>query len=95
MIAEKWKLNEVISATISQHHGAAEHRGSAEVQIAFVALGNIYSNIFDLGYAGDPFPLETELESNLDIVGLSLDEFGAIGGSVQEEIRKAQIFLQM
>ncbi len=95
MIAEKWKLNEVISATISKHHGGVENKGTSEVQIAFVALGNIYSNIFDLGYAGDPFPLESELENNLNIVGLSLDEFGAIGGSVQEEIRKAQIFLQM
>jgi len=95
MIAEKWKLNEVISATISQHHGGASHNSVLGGQIAFVALGNIYSNIFDFGYAGDPFPLESELEKNLDIVGLSLQEFGAIAGSVEEEIRKAQIFLQM
>lgn len=95
MIAEKWKLNEVISATISQHHSGAEQNSTVGVQIAFVALGNIYSNIFDLGYAGDTFPAEEDLESNLAIVGLNLQEFGAIGQSVAEEIHKAQIFLQM
>lgn len=94
MIAEKWKLNEVIAATISRHHGGAEHN-AAEVQIAYVSLGNIYSNIFDFGYAGDPFPQESELEKNLGIVGLSLREFGDIGASVEAEIHKAQIFLQM
>ena len=95
MIAEKWKLNEVISATISQHHNGAEHNSNVGVQIAFVALGNIYSNIFDFGYAGDTFPSESDLENNLTIVGLDLQEFGAIGQSVAEEIHKAQIFLQM
>ena len=95
MIAEKWKLNEVISATISRHHGGTVQDSAVERQIAFVTLGNIYSNIFDFGYAGDPFPRESELNTSLEIVGLSLQEFGAIGGSVQEEIHKAQIFLQM
>lgn len=95
MIAEKWKLNEVITATISQHHDGSAANSLMSGQIAFVALGNIYSNIFDFGYAGDPFPLELELEKNLAIVNLTHEEFGAIGGSVEEEIHKAQIFLQM
>ncbi len=95
MIAEKWKLNEVISATISQHHEEVGSNNPAGMQIAFIALGNIYSNIFEFGYAGDLFPLESELQKNLAIVGLSLQEFGGIGESVQQEIYKAQIFLQM
>jgi putative nucleotidyltransferase with HDIG domain len=95
MIAEKWKLNEVIAATISRHHEGLAEGGGTKREIAFVALGNIYANIFDFGYAGDPYPEETEIEKYLDYVGLTLREFAEIGQTVEDEIHKAQIFLQM
>lgn len=94
MIAEKWNLNEVITATISRHHEVNDN-DPARVQIAYVELGNIYTNIFDFGFAGDPFPQEERIGGLLDRVGLSLGDFGAIGQTVEGEIHKAQIFLQL
>ncbi|MDR3630994.1 MAG: HDOD domain-containing protein [Desulfocapsaceae bacterium] len=95
MIAEKWKLNEVITLCVSGHHQAGEVAEVARRQVAFVALGNMYINILDIGYAGDPFPDVAGLEDLLDIAGLSWEEYGAIGGDVEKEIEKAQIFLQI
>jgi len=95
MIAEKWKLNEVITTCISKHHNVGDVKGTLAKQVAFVALGNIYTNILDIGFAGNPFPAETEMEHLLMVLDISAEDFGHIGESVQAEIHKAEIFLQI
>lgn len=95
MIAEKWKLNEVITTCISRHHDVDGLDGKLGQQVALVSLGNIYTNILDIGSAGDHFPDEEDVLHLLDMLDISLEDFGHIGESVQEEIRKAEIFLQI
>jgi len=93
MIAEKWKLNTVITECISNHHQADTLGGDYQQHVALVALGNIYSNIVDYGYAGDAFPNEDEVDCLLDIVHLDYDVFTEIGGRVMVEIEKNKLFL--
>jgi len=95
MIAEKWKLNEVITCCVGNHHKVQDAPEAVRRQAAFVALGNMYINILDIGYAGDPFPDVTDMEDLLDIAELSWQDYGAIGEDVEKEIEKAQIFLQI
>lgn len=95
MIAEKWKLNEVITSCITSHHNIESLQGDQGQLVALVALGNIYANILDHGYAGNPFPAEKDLEYLLDYTGLSWEDFCGIGGRVNDEIDKAKIFLQI
>ncbi len=95
MIAEKWKLNQVITTCIGSHHQADTLTGALGGQVTLVALGNLYSNIVDHGYAGDPFPAEAEVGRLLRAVELSWEQFCGIGDRVVEEIRKAEIFLKI
>ena len=95
MIAEKWKLNQVITRCIGSHHEIASLNDEHRQQVALVALGNVYTNILDHGYAGNPFPKEEEVGQLLDYAGLSWDEFCGIGERVVEEIQKAEIFLKI
>jgi putative nucleotidyltransferase with HDIG domain len=95
MIADKWKLNQVITRCVGNHHEISNLTGEHGPQVSLVALGNIYTNIFDHGYAGNPFPREQEIGWLLDDVGLSWQQFCGIGDRVVEEIHKAEIFLQI
>lgn len=95
MIADKWKLNQVISTCIGSHHHAKSLDGQLGQQLSCVALGNVYANIFDHGYAGNPFPKEKDIGPMLAAVGLSWEEFCGIGDRVVEEIQKAEIFLNI
>lgn len=95
MIAEKWKLNEAISRCIGYHHEDASTDDAGKQRAAFVSLGNMYANIHDVGYAGDPFPSEKALYNLLDLTEISIDDFGQVGEQVHDEIRKAEIFLQI
>jgi len=95
MIAEKWKLNETITTCISDHHDLNHLEGERKQQVSLVALGNIYTNIHDYGFAGDPYPKEDQMNMLLESAGLDWNEFGGIGERVEEEINKAKIFLQI
>jgi putative nucleotidyltransferase with HDIG domain len=95
MIAEKWKLNTVINSCIGDHHQAREAVEGCRRQVALVALANMYVNIHDIGYAGDPFPDVSDIEELLEIAGLSWQDYSAIGEDVENEIEKAQIFLHV
>lgn len=98
MIAEKWKLNKVITSCIVNHHDIdkiAAQPDDMRLQLALVALGNIYANILDHGYAGNPFPGEEDVQKLLDIAEISMEEFCGIGDRVVEEIDKAKVFLQI
>jgi putative nucleotidyltransferase with HDIG domain len=95
MIAEKWKLNPVIRDCIGNHHRIEQADKNHRRQIAFISLANIYINIFDIGYAGDPFPSEADISPLLDISGLSWEDYAGVRQSVENEIEKAQIFLRV
>ncbi len=93
-IAEKWKLNEAMTCAIAYHHDVEAAPEEQRVRVAYVGLANMYSNILDLGYAGDPFPAPEGADAMLEITGLSWDMFGAVAKDVEAEIEKAQVFLQ-
>jgi len=95
MIAEKWKLNKAISSCIGNHHDLDQVDNQYQRQAAFVALGNVYSAIYDIGFAGDLYPSEQEIEKLLDMTELSWLEFADIRDEIDVEIEKAQIFLQV
>ncbi len=94
LIAEKWKLNEVMTNAICYHHDVDSAPEQQKVLVAYIALANMYANIHDLGYAGDPFPREEEAEKLIAIAGLKWEMLSEIADDVEAEIEKAQVFLQ-
>ncbi len=95
MIAEKWKLNPVIQECIGNHHDVEDASEEHRSKVGFVALANIYTNIFDIGYAGDPFPVEGDVEDLLKLTGLNWEEYAGISEGVEAEITRAQVFLEI
>jgi HD-like signal output (HDOD) protein len=95
MIAEKWRLNKAISSCIGNHHDVDQLDEEYQRQAAFVALGNVYTGIYDIGFAGDLYPSEKEVEKLLDLTELNWLEFADIRDDIDTEIQKAQIFLQI
>ena len=95
MIATKWKLNAVLTDAICHHHApelaAAAHRDL----VATVALADFYVCLFDIGDAGNHYPDPSRLESLLAQCQLAWDDLVDLAASVEAEIRKAEIFLQI
>ncbi len=95
MIAEKWKLNEALTDTICHHHNPLEAAPENQALAATVALADFYICLFDIGSAGNRFPDEERLAPLLELTGLELKNIANLSEKVQEEITKAEVFLQV
>lgn len=95
LIAAKWMLKGTMASCLACHHDVELAPQEEQNRIAIVSLANMYVNIHDIGYAGDPFPESAFTEDLFALSGLDWSDFGAISGKVEEEIQKAQIFLQV
>ena len=95
MISSKWKLNAVLTDAIRHHH--AVHLAAPEHQalVATVALADFYVCLFDIGYAGNRYPDEAVLPIILEQCGLSWSTVVGLSPTVDAEISKAEIFLQV
>ena len=94
-IARKWQFNDTIRNCIGFHHEVDRSEEVDKIQTAFLALGDVYANIYDLGYAGNFYPSETELNNLLSLTGVSWAEFRSIGKDIEAEVLKAGVFLQL
>jgi putative nucleotidyltransferase with HDIG domain len=95
MIASKWKLNSVITDAICHHHSPELAEPDHQALVATVALADFYICLFDIGYAGNQYPNESQLASLLDLCGLQWSAVVGLAEAVDAEIKKAEIFLQV
>ncbi|WP_457573149.1 HDOD domain-containing protein [Desulfolithobacter sp.] len=95
LIAEKWTLNQAITESIIYHHCPEQASESFRRLVATVALADAYVCLFDIGYAGNMYPDENQLTSALEITGLSWTAVTGLSEAIEEELLKAEIFLQV
>lgn len=95
LIAAKWKLSRAMAGCIGYHHDIDMAEEEDRSLVSIVALANMYVNIHDIGYAGDSFPEHANADMLLEYAGLDWPDLATISGSVENEIQKAQIFLQV
>jgi HD-like signal output (HDOD) protein len=95
MIADKWQLNLALSELLRFHHAPEKASADNRQLVAVVAVANIFANLFDIGSAGDRYPDLSRLPELLSQIGLTWDDLSSLQPVVQQEIDKAQIFLQV
>lgn len=95
MIASKWKLNAVITDAICHHHAPERAEPAHQSLVATVALADFYICLFDIGYAGNRYPDESQLAMLLDLCGLQWSAVTGLSEAVDAEIKKAEIFLKV
>lgn len=95
LIAEKWKLNEAITETISYHHSPELASPEHQQLVAVISLADSYVCLFDIGYAGNRYPDEEQLRQCFEMTGLSWKTISGLSEIIEEEIHKAEVFLQV
>lgn len=95
LIAKKWNFAPNIRACIEFHHDIDQADRAFQSQVAIVALADIYINILDVGYAGNPYPDVSYVEQLLEFAGLTWKEYGSVRQGVEKEIARARVFLRV
>ncbi|MBC8318005.1 MAG: HDOD domain-containing protein [Desulfobulbaceae bacterium] len=95
MIAEKWQLSKNINLCLSHHHNPQDITQEHKDLVNTVAAANLFANIFEFGSAGDRFQEIPDVVQTLDITEMSWNTMGDLFHTVEEEIEKAQVFLNV
>jgi HD-like signal output (HDOD) protein len=95
MIAEKWKLTESITKTLTYHHHPEDTDKEIRNMALYVAVGNLYANHFKIGFAGEGEPTPLDFKYILGLSDLRWEEVTALEETIRNEIEKAQIFLRV
>ena len=98
LIAEKWKLGEEITDTISYHHAPETYIGVQNDILFTVMLSDHFANSSKIGFSGNRY-LSNIYPEVMRYFGndteLSFDNISTFNGEVAQEIEKAQIFLEV
>jgi len=98
LIAEKWKLGEEISDTITYHHAPETYQGVQNDILFTVILSDHYANSSEIGFSGNRYLENTYPEAMRyleDNTELNFSNISAFNDEVEQEIEKAQIFLKV
>ena len=98
LIAEKWKLGEEISDTITYHHTPETYQGVQNDILFTVILSDYFANSSEIGFSGNRYlnNIYPEVRQYFeDAAEFSFDNISAFNGEVAQEIEKAQIFLKV
>ena len=98
LIAEKWKLGEEISDSITYHHTPETYQGVQNDMLFTVILSDYYANITGIGFSGNHY-VENFYPEAIKYLGdhtdLSFDDIDGFSSEIKQEIEKAQIFLKI
>ena len=94
LIIENWRLGENLSDAVTYHHDLSDYTGGHRDLVVSVAVANLFSNTYELGFSGDRYPEELPAEV-LQEAGVDWDYLEGIEDTVRAEIEKAQVFIQV
>ena len=94
LIVHSWKLGDEIKDAVVYHHSPENYEGQNKEIVYAIAAANYFSNYFEIGFSGDRYP-EKPPEFVFTELNVTIDWFEEIEDSVNEEINKARIFLNM
>ena len=94
MIVEAWKLDSNIRGVVSCHHCPEEFSGKDKDLLYTVILANYFVNDFEIGFSGNRYPARPDQET-LDALGFSMERLEGMEDLVNQEIKKASIFLKL
>jgi len=94
LIIDNWRLGENLADAVAYHHSVEEYGGTHRDLVLTVAIANLFSNTFELGFSGDRYPAPVP-EEHMRETGVDWDYLESIEDTVKAEIEKAQIFLKV
>jgi HD-like signal output (HDOD) protein len=95
IIARKWQLNNNMIETLWFHHTPSQATDENKLLVETIALANLYANLFEIGTAGDLYQEPVMVQQIIADSGLNWNEVAALYSTVEQEVEKAQVFLEV
>lgn len=94
LIGDTWKLGQSIQDTIKYHQRPSEYTGLSTDIVDSVHVAVYFVTVAEIGFSGDRHPARVD-EGALERLKIDIPFLDSIEEEVEEEIRKAEIFLSL
>lgn len=94
LIAKAWNLGEVIKNAIAYHHTPLECGEKYREVVYTVSVSDYYAAFLEIGFSGNRVPQKPD-DSIMEFLGIDRTIIDEIEESVQNEIEKASVFLNV
>ena len=94
LIGDAWKLGNAILDTIKFQNRPAEYEGQYEDIVNTTHVAIYFVTIAEIGFSGDRYPQRAS-DHSLNLLGIDDAYLDEIEDEVEEEIRKAEVFLRL
>ncbi|MFO7760846.1 MAG: HDOD domain-containing protein [Thermodesulfobacteriota bacterium] len=96
MLAEKWEFHPRMAVCLSNHHDLFfEEEGQYSELLKVVAVANLFTNVFEIGSAGDDIQEVVDVQNILARSGVRWNDLSPFILRVPQEIESARSFLDI
>ncbi|MDR3123786.1 MAG: HDOD domain-containing protein [Treponema sp.] len=94
LAAKAWRIEGALRDAVAYHHNYREYTGEHKELLHTIVAANYFASRMEIGFSGDRHPREPE-DAVWETLGLAWKTIEDIKPIVDDEIEKAQIFLNL
>ncbi len=95
MLSEKWEFHPRMAICLSSHHDLPVEEGENSELLKAVAASNMFTNIFEIGSAGDDIQEVVDVQNIIACSGIRWQDLSPFVQQVPKEIESARSFLDI
>jgi HD-like signal output (HDOD) protein len=92
LVAKAWHIEGALGDAVIHHHNYTEYAGEHRELLYSIVAANYFAAVTETGFSGDRYPLKPE-NMVWETLGLTWEDLGDLKPMVDDEIKKAQAFL--
>jgi HD-like signal output (HDOD) protein len=94
LVVRAWRIEGALGDAVIHHHNYGDYTGEHKELLYSIVVANYFASLMEIGSSGDRYPHKPE-DAVWETLGLSWETIEDIKPIVDDEIEKAQIFLNL
>jgi HD-like signal output (HDOD) protein len=94
LVAKAWRIEGALADAVIHHHAYTEYAGEHRDLLYTIVAANYFASRMEIGFSGSRHPRKPE-HMVWETLGLAWEDIEGIKPAVDDEIEKAQIFLNL
>jgi putative nucleotidyltransferase with HDIG domain len=94
LVVQAWRIEGALGDAVIHHHAYTEYAGEHKELLYSIVAANYFASLMEIGFSGSRHPRKPETVV-WETLGLAWEDLEEIKPIVDEEIEKAQIFLNL
>jgi HD-like signal output (HDOD) protein len=94
LAAKAWRIEGALGDAVIHHHNYTDYRGEHKDLLYSIVAADYFAAVMETGFSGSPYPRKPE-NTVWETLGIAWEDVEGMKPAVDEEIKKARVFLAL